>query len=109
MEKSEEDNDGIGTLFVIKRNNTFMCLSTDQLKFLHMPNYIAPRFSYDKYLKAYGCELTKGNFPHEYMDCLERLDDTTLPPKEAFFSRLRKKVFPTRIMPVGKRRGASTA
>ena len=56
-----------------------------------MPNYIVPGFNYDKYLKAYGCELTKGHFPHDYMDCLERLDDTTLPPKEAFFSRLKKK------------------
>ena len=75
-------------MFVIKRNNTFMCLSTDQLKFLDMINYIAPGFSYDKYLKAYGCEVTKGHFPYEYMDRLERLDDTALPSKEAFFSRL---------------------
>ena len=85
----EEDNEGIGSFFVIKRNNTFMCLSTDQLKFLDMTNYIAPRFSYDKYLKAYGCEVTKGNFPYEYMDRLERLDDTALPSKQAFFSRLK--------------------
>ena len=66
-----------------------MCLSTDQLKFLDMINYIAPGISYDKYLKAYGCEVTKGHFPCEYMDRLERLDDTVLPPKEAFFSRLK--------------------
>ena len=55
----------------------FMCLSTDQLKFLDMTNYIAPGFSYDKYLKAYGCEVTKGHFPYEYMDRLERLRSTT--------------------------------
>ena len=86
--KSEEE-DGIGSFFVIKRNNTFMCLSSNQLKFLDMTNYIAPGFSYDKYLKAYGCEVTKGHFTYEYMDCLERLDDTMLPPKEAFYSRLK--------------------
>ena len=40
-------------------------------------------------VKAYGCEVTKGHFPYEYMDRLERLDDTALPPKEAFFSRLK--------------------
>ena len=88
--KKEEKNDGSGSFFVIKRNNTFMCLSTDQLKFLDMTNYIAPVFSYDKYLKVYGCEVTKDHFPYEYMDRLERLDDTALPPKEAFFSRLKK-------------------
>ena len=87
--EKEEENYGIGSFFVIKRNNTFMCLSRDQLKFLDMTNYIAPGFSYDKYLKAHGCEVTKGNFPYEYMDCLERLDDTALPSKEAFFSRLK--------------------
>ena len=89
-EKEEEENDGVGSFNVIKRNNTFMCLSTDQLKFLDMTNYIAPGFSYDKYLKAYGCEVTKSHFPYEYMDFLTRLDDTALPPKEAFFSRLKK-------------------
>ena len=80
-DKKNEENDGVGSMFVIKRNNTFMCLSTDQLKFLDMTNYIAPGFSYDKYLKAYRCEVTKGHFPYEYMDRLERLDDTALPPK----------------------------
>ena len=67
QDDKEEENEGIGSFFVIKRNNTFMCLSTDQLKFLDMTNYIAPWFSYDKYLKAYGCEVTKGTFPYEYM------------------------------------------
>ena len=33
-EKEEEENDGVGSFNVIKRNNTFMCLSTDQLNFL---------------------------------------------------------------------------
>ena len=33
--------------------------------------------------------MTKGHFPYEYMDRLERLDDTALPSKQAFFSRLK--------------------
>ena len=92
-EKEEEENDDVGSFFVIKRDNTFMCLSTDKLKFLDMTNYIAPGFSYDKYLNAYGCKITKGFFPYEYMDCLERLDDTALPAKEAFFSQLKNESF----------------
>ena len=75
--------------FVIKRQNTFMCFSTPKLKFLDVTQYLAPGISYDKYLKAYGCELHKGHFPYEYMDNLRKLDDCALPPQAAFFSRLK--------------------
>ena len=75
--------------FVIKRQNTFMCLSTDKLKILDMVNFLAPGYSYDKYLKAYGCELEKGHFPYEYMDGVGKLGDCVLPPQSAFFSRLK--------------------
>ena len=75
--------------FVIKRQNSFLCLSADKLKFIDMVNYLAPGYSYDKYLKAYGCELEKGHFPYEYMDDLLKLDDRALPPQEAFYSRLK--------------------
>ena len=75
--------------FVIKRQNSFMCLSTDKLKFIDMVNYLAPGYSYDRYLKAYGCELEKGHFPYEYMDDLLKLDDRALPPQEALYSRLK--------------------
>ena len=74
---------------VIKRQNTYMCLSTDKLKFVDICNYLAPGVSYDKYLKAYGCELQKGHFPYEYMDNLQKLEDRVLPPQSAFFSRLK--------------------
>ena len=74
---------------VIKRQNTFMCFSTTNLKFLDVAQYLAPGVSYDKYLKAYGCELQKGHFPYEYMDDLQKLEDRVLPPQSAFFSRLK--------------------
>ena len=32
--------------------------------------------------------LRKGVYPYEYMDSWERFDETTLPPKEAFYSNL---------------------
>ena len=74
---------------VIKRQNTYMCLYTDELKFVDICNYLAPGVSYAKYLKAYGCELGKGHFPYEYMDDLQKLEDRVLPPQSAFFSRLK--------------------
>ena len=74
--------------FVIKGQNTFMCLSTDKLKFVDICNYLAPGFSYAKYLIAYGCAQQKGHFPYEYMDSIGKLDDRALPPQSAFSSRL---------------------
>ena len=44
-----------------------------------MVNYLAPGYSYDEYLKAYGCEIEIGHFPYEYMDDLLKLDDRALP------------------------------
>ena len=66
-----------------------MCLSTDKLKFTDIVNYLAPGFSYAKYLKAYVCELQKGHFPYEYMGSVGKLDDRALPPQAAFFSQLK--------------------
>ena len=88
-EEEEEEDDDDETRFVIKRQNTFMCFATKKLKFLDITSYLAPGFSYDKYLKAYGCELQKGHFPYEYMDGIGKLEDRALPPQEAFYSRLK--------------------
>ena len=88
-EEEEEEDDDDETRLVIKRQNTFMCFATKKLKFLDITSYLAPGFSYDKYLKAYGCELQKGHFPYEYMDGIGKLEDRALPPQEAFYSRLK--------------------
>ena len=32
--------------------------------------------------------LRKGVYPYDYVDCLKKLDETSLPPKEAFYSKL---------------------
>ena len=89
-EDIDEEEDGEDeTRFVIKRQNTLMCFTTKKLKFLDITSYLAPGFSYDTYLKAYGCELQKGHFPYEYMDGIGKLEDRVLPPKEAFYSQLK--------------------
>ena len=75
--------------FTVKRNSNHMCLKTDFLKFLDITNYLAPGFSYDQFLKAYECEQTKGFFPYEWVDGLDKLDDTSLPPHAAFYSSLK--------------------
>ena len=36
--------------------------------------------------------LRKGLYPYDYVDCMNKLDETSLPPKEAFYSNSRVKV-----------------
>ena len=75
--------------FTIKRNNNLMCLKTGHLRFLDIINYLVTGFTYDKFLKAYECPQTKGFFPYEWMDSLDKLDSSSLPPHEAFYSSLK--------------------
>ena len=32
--------------------------------------------------------LTKGVYPYDYIDCMKKLNETSLPSKEAFYSKL---------------------
>ena len=75
--------------FVIKRNNHFMCIKTEMLRFLDIKNYIAPSFSYEKFIKAYDVSQTKFFFPYEYVDSLEKLNHP-LPNHESFYSNLKQ-------------------
>ena len=68
-----------------------MCFSTTKLKFVDVINYLAPGFSYDKYLKAYGCTVQKGHFPYEYIDDLRKLEERSLLPQAKLYSRLKNK------------------
>ena len=75
--------------FTVKRNSNHMCLKTNSLKFLDISNYVAPGFSYDQFLRAYECEQTKGFSPYEWIDSLDKLEETSLPSHEAFYSSLK--------------------
>ena len=75
--------------FVVKKNNSFMCLQTTRLKFLDIRNYLAPGFDYATYLKAYKCSAEKGFFPYEWMDELDKLQNTALPDHKDFYSTLK--------------------
>ena len=108
-DEDEEDNDDDDeTRFVIKRQNTFMYFSTRKLKFIDIINFQAPEYSYDKYLKAYGCELQKGHFPYEYMDGIGKLEDSALPPKKRSTVDSRTKAYPTKTTLAVRQCGVTT-
>ena len=76
--------------FTISLNSNFICLKTRHLRFLDVTNLLAPSFSCDMFLKAYECPHTKGVFRYEWMDSLDKLEHTSLPPHAACYSSLKK-------------------
>ena len=62
-----DDNDDEPFRFVVKRSNALTVVETRRLRFLDITNFIASGFSYEHYLKVYGCELAKGYFPYKWM------------------------------------------
>ena len=88
---NDEINHSIEQPMVIKKANTFLTIKTSHFIFLDVINFIAPGFTYANYLKAYDASATKGFFPYEYMTNLNQLNETELPPHEAFHSTLRNK------------------
>ena len=75
----------------IRRANTYMAVRTPQFSFLDIVNFLAPGFSYEKFLKAYDCSADKGFFPYEWFDSRDKLMTTELPKHEDFYSTLKGK------------------
>ncbi len=78
-----------GVKFCVKRHHAYLALKSGTLKFLDISNFLAAGTSYTQFLKAYNCEVEKGFFPYEYVDSLNKLEESQLPPHSAFYSWLR--------------------
>lgn len=75
--------------FIVKKNNAYMCISSEDLKFLDASQFLAPGCSYDNFLKCFQCDVRKGFFPYEWLDSPDKLKVSSLPPVEAFWSELK--------------------
>ena len=81
---------------VAKKGNKTMFLLTWGARFLDIINYLGPGTSYDKWVKAYGCEAAKSWFPYEWFDTPEKLDYPGLPKYEDWYSKLKGEYVLTR-------------
>ena len=75
--------------YTIKKGNAYACISTPKFVFLDISHFLAPGTSYADFLKAYQISEEKGFFPYEWFDDFEKLKQTYLPEKEAFYSSLK--------------------
>ena len=81
-------NYGEKDIHTIKKENFYLAISTPQLKFLDISNYLAVGSSYSQFLKAYGCEIPKGTLPYKWFDSFDKLAYTSLPEMKDFYSTL---------------------
>ncbi|GMF15433.1 unnamed protein product [Phytophthora lilii] len=92
---------GTDNIKSVIKNPSYMCIATSDMKMLIITNYVPAGTSYDKYLTTYlgGCKcddkircvcgLGKGLFPYEYITPFNVQNQTTIPPRSAFDSKLR--------------------
>ena len=81
-----------GDIFVAKKDNRYMFLTTEHFKFLDVISYLAPGLSFDKWCKANNCKTQKLVFPYEWMDSYEKLSHVGPVKYEDFYSSLHQKI-----------------
>ena len=74
---------------VIKETNQFVSSKFGDVQLLDIMSFLGGATSLDSFLKAYKTAETKGFFPYEWFDCPQKMNNSELPPYDAFFSKHR--------------------
>ena len=92
LEEQSLDELGDSLAYILKKGNAITCFATRKLTFLDVLSYVAPGYSYKKYLETYGDaqDGSKSFWPYEYIDSLDKLNDNEIPKYDAFFSSLKQ-------------------
>ncbi|KAG2984300.1 hypothetical protein PC120_g24264 [Phytophthora cactorum] len=92
---------GTDNIKSVIKNPSYMCIATSDIKMRDISNYVPAGTSYAKYLSTYlgdckcdnrircVCGLGKGIFPYKYIKSFDVLNETEIPVKSAFDSKLR--------------------
>ena len=73
---------------VIKKANQFISFKFGDIQLLDIMNFLGGATSLDSFFKAYKTSETKG-IPYEWFDHPDKMQNTELPPYDAFYSKLR--------------------
>ena len=74
---------------LLKKANQFISFKFGDIPLLDIMNFPGGAPSLDSYLKAYKTSETKGVFPYDWFDHRDKLQNTELPPFDAFYSKVR--------------------
>ena len=70
---------------VIKKAKQFISFNFGDTQLLDIMNFLGGATGLDSFLKAYKTSETKGFFPYEWFDHTDKMQNTELPPHDAFF------------------------
>ena len=73
---------------LIKKANQFISFKFGDIELLDIMNFLGGATSFDFFLKAYKASETKGFFPENGLIILKKVQNTELPPYDAFYSKL---------------------
>ena len=74
---------------VIKKTNQFISFKFGDSQLLEIMNFLGGATSLDSFLKAYKISETKEFLPYERFDHPDKIQNTDLPPNDAFYSKIR--------------------
>ena len=74
---------------VIRKASEFISFTFGEIQLLDIMNFLGGATRLDSFLKAYKTSETKRFFPYGWFDNPDKMQNTELPPKDAFYSKLR--------------------
>ena len=74
---------------VIKKANQFISFKFGDIQLLDVMNFLGAATSLYSFLKAYKTSETRGFFPYDWFDHLDKMQRTEFPPYDALNSKLR--------------------
>ena len=78
-------------IFVARKENDYMFLTTDKFKFLDIKNFLGGGMSYENWCKSLDCKLEKLVFPYKWLTNYEKLSYIGPVKRQDFYSSLTKK------------------
>ena len=74
---------------VVKKANQLVSFKFGDVQLLDLMNFLGGATSLDSFLKAYKTAETKDFFPYEWFDCPQKMNNSEIPPYDAFLSKPR--------------------
>ncbi len=89
LDNESNDSDEVISFIIRKSNSCYLTIQYPRLIFLDILMFLCVGTNLEKYMKCFDKDASKMYFPYEWLTDNTKLSHTSLPPKEAFYNRLK--------------------